>query len=221
MKTNILKFVITILLLLPGISFAANRDKGELNLNTDSDYNPSFNNRFSFMLGFNSSLTKSADLSNFAFSYAKHLDNFWVDSNIIMTKGLFQEMSANNPVATGATNDQLAAQKNTLTTIGLGIGRETRYAQLILPFDGIYEFMAADLTYNIYKEDFSGKSFNGPGLLAKYSVYKRFNDYFSAGAHFNYTLAVVQKAQEFDESSSARSLTLGFLTIGFEVSFFL
>ena len=135
---------------------------------------------------------------------------------------MFHKFSSNNPTATGATDDDLAEQENSLTTFGVGIGRETRYAQTLLPFDDIYELMAANITYNSYKEDFSGKSFSGPGLLAKFSVYKRFNDYFSAGAHFNYNLAVVKRSEEFDgETSSARSLTLGFLTVGFDLSFYL
>lgn len=199
--------------------FAAN---GELILNSDTTFNPSHTNRFSFMLGVNSSLTKSSDMSNFTFSYGKKLESFWADANVMMTKGLFSKFSANNQKATGATDDQLAEQKNSLTTIGLGIGRETRYAQTLLPFEDIYELMAANLTYNMYKEDFSGKSFSGPGILAKFSVYKKFNDYFSAGAHFNYNLAVVKRSQENDtETSSDRSLTLGFLTVGLDLSFYL
>ena len=193
----------------------------ELVLNTESTFNPSHDNRFSFMLGFNPSLSRAADLSNFAFSYGKQLESFWFDSNVLMTRGLFGEFSANNQPATGATDSQLLTQENTLTTIGVGIGRETRYAQTLLPFDDIYELMAANLTYNMYKEDFSGKSYAGPGLLAKFSVYKKFNEYFSAGAHFNYNLAVVEREKENNETTSARSLTLGFLTVGFDLSFYL
>lgn len=193
----------------------------ELVLNTESTYNPSHDNRFSFMLGFNPSLSRAADLSNFAFSYGKQFESYWLDTNFLMTKGLFGEFSANNQTATGASDFQLETQENSLTTIGVGIGRETRYAQTLLPFDDIYELMAANLTYNMYKEDFSGQSFKGPGLLAKFSVYKRFNDYFSAGTHFNYNLAVVERAKENNETTSARSLTIGFLTIGFDISFYL
>ncbi len=193
----------------------------ELVLNTESTFNPSHNNRFSFMLGFNPSLSRAADLSNFSFSYGKQFESYWLDTNVSMTKGLFKELSANNQTATGATDAQLETQENSLTTIGIGIGRETRYAQTLLPFEDIYELMAANLTYNMYKEDYSGKSFAGPGLLAKFSVYKRFNDYFSAGTHFNYNLAVVEREKENNESTSARSLTIGFLTIGFDISFYL
>lgn len=194
----------------------------ELILNTESTFNPTHENRFSFMAGVNPSLTKSGDMSNFTFSFGKKMDNYWLDTNFAMNKGLFKKFSANNASATGATDDQLEEQQNSLTTIGVGIGRETRYAQTLLPFNDIYELMAANLTYNSYKEDFSGKSFSGPGLLAKFSVYKRFNDYFSAGAHFNYNLAVVKRAQDNDtETNSQRSLTLGFLTMGIDLSFYL
>ncbi|MEA9357758.1 hypothetical protein SHI21_16120 [Bacteriovorax sp. PP10] len=200
----------------------ASANSAELILNSDSTFNPTHENRFSFMMGVNPSLTKSADMSNFTFSYGKKMENYWIDTNFAMNKGLFKKFSANNQTATGATDEQLEEQKNSLTTIGVGIGRETRYAQTLLPFNDIYELMAANITYNSYKEDFSGKSFSGPGLLAKFSVYKRFNDYFSAGAHFNYNLAVVKRAQENDtETNSQRSLTLGFLTMGIDLSFYL
>lgn len=194
----------------------------ELVINQDSTFNPTHENRFSFMLGINPSMTKAQDMTNFTFSYAKKMENYWLDSNLMMTKGKFSKFSANNQAATGATDLQLEEQENSLTTIGIGVGRETRYAQTLLPFNDIYELMAANLTYNMYKEDFSGKSFNGPGILAKFSVYKKFNDYFSAGAHFNYNLAVVKRSQEIDtETNSQRSLTLGFLTIGLDLSFYL
>lgn len=202
--------------------FATSVSAQTLVLNEESTFNPTHENRFSFMLGVNPSLTKSGDMSNFTFSYAKKMESFWLDSNIMITKGMFSKFSANNPTATGAIDADLEEQENSLTTIGVGVGRETRYAQTLLPFNDIYELMAANLTYNMYKEDFSGKSFSGPGILAKFSVYKKFNDYFSAGTHFNYNLAVVKRSKEIDtESNSQRSLTLGFLTIGFDLSFYL
>jgi hypothetical protein len=194
----------------------------ELVLKGESSFNPTHANRFSVMLGLNPSLTKSADVSNFTLSYARELENFWIDSNLVMTKGKFLKLSANNQSATGAFDTQIEDQENSLTTIGIGIGRETRYAQTLLPIDDLYEIMAANLTYNMYKEDFSAKTFNGPGILAKFSLYKRFNEYFSAGTHFNYNLAVVKRSQDFDtETSSQRSLTLGFLTVGIDLSFYL
>jgi hypothetical protein len=212
------KIILTFLLVVSSSVFA----REELVLNTESSYKPDHSNRFSFALGLNPSLTKSADVTNFTFSYAKQLESFWADSTISITSGKFLKLSANNTNATGATDNQLVDQKNSLMTIGAGVGRETRYAQTLIPIENLYEYMAADVTYNSYKEDLSGKTFTGPGLLAKFSLYKKVSDYFSGGFHFNYNLAVVKRSQDFDtETSSQRSLTLGFLTVGVDLSFYL
>jgi hypothetical protein len=195
----------------------------ELVLNTESTFNPSHLNRFSFLLGVNPSLSKAGDVTDFALSYGKKMTDFWFDSNLVITSGVFNKMAINNPSATNLTSDQLFGTKSTWTSIGIGLGRESRYAQTLLPFKDIYEMMAANLSYNIYKETTSNKSFTGPGMLAKFSLYKRFSDYFSAGTQFTYNLAVVKRAQESDtdNSSSSRSLTLSYVTVGFDLSFFL
>lgn len=212
------KSLVLIFLLLSFNSYAYE----QLVINKETEFESLHDNRFTLMLGVNPSLTKSSNITNFSFSYGKKFDDFWLDTNLLVTNGIFRELSANNPTATGATDLQLEDQKNSLMTIGIGVGRETRYAQTLLPFEDMYEYMAANLTYNSYKEDFSGESFTGPGLLAKFALYKRFNDYFSAGGHFNYNLAVVRRGElATGETSSARSLTLGFLTIGLDLSFYL
>lgn len=216
------KFNMTLILILALAGFSNVFAASELTLNSETTFEPTHTNRFTFMAGVNSSLTKSADMSNIVISYGKKLDDYWLDSNLLMTKGLASKFSANNPTATGATDDQLLEQKNTLTTLGIGIGRETRYAQTLLPFTDIYELMAANITYNSYKETFSGSTFSGPGILAKFEVYKKFNDYISAGAHFNYNISVVKRtAANEEETNSQRSLTLGFLTLGLNISIYL
>lgn len=179
-------------------------------------------NRLGFMLGVHPSLRSSMDTTNFALSYARKFENFWIDSNVLITNGLFRRLSANNAGATGAADFQLSEQKNSVTTFGLGIGRETQYAQTLIPLDDLYELTAANLTYNVYNEGLSNKTFTGPGLLAKFSLYKMFSEFYAAGVHFNYNLAVVKRTQDTNtETSSRRSLTLGYLTVGFDLSLFL
>jgi hypothetical protein len=191
-------------------------------LKSESTFNPTYQNRFSFLLGVNPSIQKARDVTNFTFSYGKKFEDYWLDTNFLITNGIFNKITTNNPTATGLTSDQLVDTKSSMTTIGVGIGRETRYAQTLLPFKDIYELMAANLTYNIYKENTSGKSFTGPGMIAKFSLYKRFSDYFSAGTQFTYNLAVVKRTQDPDtETSSIRSLTMSYLTLGFDLSFYL
>ncbi len=196
--------------------------KAEDVINDLNPFESTRQNKLGFMLGVYPSLRSSTDTTNFTFSYSRKLENFWIDSNVLITNGLFRRLSANNAGATGATDFQLSEQKNSVTTFGLGIGRETQYAQTLIPLDDLYELTAANLTYNVYNEDLSNKTFTGPGLLAKFSLYKMFSEFYAAGVHFNYNLAVVKRSQEANtETSSRRSLTLGYLTVGFDLSLFL
>jgi len=179
-------------------------------------------NRISLMYGMNPSFKKATELTNFALSYSEKKQEFWWDSNLLITNGLFNRVALNNASATGVSETQLAEQSNRLVSVGFGLGRETRYTQTLLPFENLFEMMSANLTYNFYNEGLSNKSFTGPGILAKVSVYKMLNEYFSVGTHLNYSLSVVKRAQEIEnETSSARSLTMSFVTFGFDLSLFL
>lgn len=217
------KTMLLLLLAILSTTLSPSQVQGEeLVINSEAAFIPSYHNRFSFMLGLNPNIQKAADVTNFTFSFAKKMEDYWLDTNLFYTSGLFSKLTTNNPSATTLSDEQLADTKSTHLSIGVGIGRETRYSQTLLPISEIYEVMAANLTYNIFKEPTSTKSFTGPGMMAKFSVYKKFSDYVSFGTQFTYNLAVVKRAQDFDtESSSASSLTLSYLTIGFDLSFYL
>ncbi len=194
----------------------------ELTLNSNSNFNPTFQNHFSLLFGVNPSIIHSSDVTHYSLSYIKKMDDFWLDTNLNFTNGLFSKMTTNNQLATGLTNNDLIESKSSMTTIGLGVGRESQYAKSLIPIQNLYELMAADLTYNLFKEPTSGKSFTGPGIMAKFSLYKKFSDYFSVGANFVYNLAVVKRsAVDETENSAGRSLTVSTLTTGFDISFYL
>jgi hypothetical protein len=192
----------------------------ELVIHEDSKFNPSYENRFSFVTGLNPSMTKATDIINFNFAYTKKMEDYWFDATFLITNGTINKLTTNNFEATGETDTNLYGKKSTMTTFGLGVARESRYSQTLLPFDGMYEVISADLTYNLYKGDVMTKSFYGPGMIAKFSLFKKLNDYVSMGPQLLYNLAVVKRAQELNtETSSSRSLTLSYVTIGFDVSF--
>ncbi|MFA6237649.1 MAG: hypothetical protein WC635_10015 [Bacteriovorax sp.] len=191
----------------------------ELIVRSETEFIPTHENRFTLMPGVNPSMQKAGDITNINLSYAKKMEDYWLDFTFGYTSGIFGKLTTNNATATTMTDDQLTDTKSNHTQLGIGVGRETRYSQTLLPFTDIYEMMTADLTYNLFKEPTGGKSFSGPGMLAKFSVYKKFSEYFSAGTQFTYNLAVVKRSQEDDtETSSARSLTISYLTIGFDLS---
>lgn len=220
MKNSIL--LLLFITLFGPIVLNAAQAREELVINSEDAFIPTHHNRFSFMLGINPSMQKASDVTNFTFSYAKKMDDYWLDTNLLYTSGLFDKLSTNNPAATTLSSDLLTDTKSTHISVGVGIGRETSYTQSLVPLADIYELMAANLTYNSFKEPTSSKSFTGPGMIAKFLVYKKFSNYFTAGTQFTYNLAVVKRGQDFEtESSSARSLTISYLTIGFDLSFYL
>lgn len=189
------------------------RDKAQFN----------YNNKFSLGYGINSSLLKASDLSAISASFArKSAHNFWYEVNFQNATGLFSKFSANNSMATGASDADLIDQKNSLMSLDLGIGLESSYTQEFLNLKNVFEYMSAGLGYYSYSEDYSGEKFTGPGIHAKFQVYKRMSEFFSAGLNFNYHLASVKrKAADDNESSSDRTLTLGFATIGIDFNIYL
>jgi hypothetical protein len=217
------KAIISFLIFCAYLSIHNLEAREEFVVYNEHPFTPTFTNRFTLGLGLNPNLQKSGDVSHFALNYESfQRDHLWLDINFIMTSGLFEKLTTNNSRATTLTEEDLSGTKSKHMGLGVGIAYESRYAQTLLPFNDIYELTAANLTYNLFQEPTSNKSFSGPGLLAKYSVFKKFSDYFSIGTQFTYNLSVVKRSQEFDtESSSARSLTLSYLTLGFDLSFYL
>lgn len=197
----------------------------EFVLHADPKFIPDFKNRFSALVGINPSMTKTNQLKNVHLAYGKNkAENEWWDFNFTYTRGNFDKFTTNNPSATGTTNADLNSVSDSSNQIALGAGLlyETNYSQSLLPFNGMYELISASVTYNIFKDTQAGKTFTGPGLLAKFSVLKKFSDYLSIGGNFIYNLAVVKRSQDaYGETSSTRSLTLSHLTIGIDLSLYL
>lgn len=208
-------------LVLFAIFFSLSLKAQNYRLKEETQFN--HNNKFSLSYGVNSSLLKASDLNSFALSFAKKgSERFWYEVNFQSATGLFSKFSANNMTATGASDDQLLEQTNKLMSLDLGIGLESTYTQELLALNNVFEYMSAGLGYYSYSEDYSGEKFTGPGIHAKFQVYKRMSDFFSAGLNFNYHLASVKrKAIDDSESNSDRTLTLGFATIGVDFNIYL
>lgn len=219
-------FLLTILFHSPlGLSqgFKNRTSIEDFNLQQQNPFVNTDKTRIGIFGGVHPNLTSNDRLLMLGISYARRYSSFWLDTTVAHTYGAFRRFSSNNPSATGAASlDELASEKNTNLTFGLGLGYESQYTSDFFSIPHFYEFIAADLTYNIYKEKFSGKTFTGPGLIAKFSSYKKFGNAASIGMHLNYALAMVKRSQDNDsEDSSERSLTLGTFVLGLDMSFYL
>lgn len=193
----------------------------EFELKSESSYNPEFNNRYTFILGLNPSLARSQDVKSFQFAYGRKIDEtFWVDGFFQSTNASFRDIGENNASATGVSDVDINEASEKLTLFGVGVQYKSRYSAILLPFD-LYETSTASLVYATMSEDAGGKSFSGPGLKAKFSIMKPLGNYTHIGLNMDYNLLTLKRAQDGTETSSARSLTASWLTLGFDISFFL
>ncbi len=194
----------------------------EFKINYDNEFTPTYNNRFSFMLGANPNFARPTDILNFAFAYANKFNNYWLDAHVSITNGIFRKLTTNNPTATGTSGQTMEDKRNNLTTIGLGFSKESKLSQDFFSSNSTYEITTASLTYNIFKEQTQSKSFTGPGILTKFSLFKKTSESSSIGGLLAYHLAVVKRSKDYStEPSSSSSLTLSHLTIGLDFSLFL
>lgn len=193
-----------------------------LELKSDSEFNPSHTSKFSFLYGVNPNLYKLTDISDFTFSYSILQKDYWFDTNLSVTRGLFKKISTNSYSATGVLDNDINDSSSNLITFGAGVARKSTYIRELLSWDKWYEMSAANLTYNMFKESVSSKNFTGFGILTKFGLYYKSSEYFSYGTQFLYRLAVVKRSADFNtETSSPRSLILSHLSLGIDLSFFL
>jgi hypothetical protein len=195
----------------------------EFEVNGEERYVSNYDNRFGFDLGINPSLLHAQDVKKFQFSFAKKIEDQWLDLNVTYSSGALAKMGENNFTATNL-DDTAFHQLNSTNYLafGAGITLETEYAKNILPFKNIFETSTAAFTYNILKDNNLNSTFIGPGMMAKFALLNKFSNAISLGANFVYNLAVVKRSQNNDlETSSMRTLTLSHFTIGVDFNFYL
>lgn len=195
----------------------------EFELRSESAYKIEHNNRYTGIFGLNPSMTKSNQIMNAHFAYAKNTEeNRWWELNFTYTQAYANKITTNNSAATGMNSQTFGGTDySNQLAFGAGISYESKYFQNLLPIDDIYEISSASGTLDIFKNTSAGKSFIGPGMLARFSILKRFNNYIAFGTNFVYNLAVVKRSQDANENSSSRSLTLSHLTLGLDFTFYL
>lgn len=185
-----------------------------------SEFSPSFTNRFSVQADINPNLRQLTSISNFNFDYAAKHSVYWLDFNFQISSGTFDKMTINNQSATLLTNAGLFNERATHTSLGVGAMLISHYARSLFSMNDLYETTSAYLTYNMFKTPSVANTFTEPGMMAKYSLCKKYSDFFSVGANLNYVLSSVKRAElVMTETSSSKSLTLSYVTMGIDFIF--
>lgn len=177
--------------------------------------------RMSFLFHINADLKDMFEVTSFEFIYAKKMKNYWWESSFSMASGNFDEITENNEVALGATDEDLLAGTGKTMTFATGIAHRSTLIQEFIDAGDYFETVSAMASYNIFSESVVGDGFSGFGMKADLGVHKRITPSYHFGLRMSYFLASVQRsAKDKTERTASRSLMLHWITIGADLSFY-
>lgn len=138
---------------------------------------------------------------------------------------LFRHSTAFDAVAESQSDEapgRPGNQKETLMGVGLGLSYRFKLLLGFWPTENVFENVDVFVNYLSFSETFVDKTYQGVGLGASYGLIKRSKTNFYYGPKLSYNLAPVkrEKLDDAETSRRARELTLGWMTLAFEVGFF-
>lgn len=202
----------------------------DLNKNTGikdkSHYTGKDNYKFSGHYFGNIEVNKFTNISTFEMNYSVKISNFWVESFIGRTSSTFKTISENKTKNNNALSTSEARyirpddSKETLLSLGLGIGYRFKFIYRFLETTDIFETVSAFATRHILDESYRGTNYNGYGFRADYGIHKRATTSFFYGVKGSYNIGAVKRRLEDGESRSEGTLSLSWLALGIEAGYY-
>lgn len=178
--------------------------------------------RLSLLYFMNSDLRQLTGISTFELIYAKKSGNYWLEFIASNSNLHYDSITSfvSGPIPDAVETDLVFLVEN-LVTLGVGLSYRTTLIQNFIQSGEYFETVSAYLTANHLSEIYSSESYTGLGLKADFGIHKRVSQFFHFGGKMSYNLVAVKRAaigSETDES--LRSLTLHWLSIGFDLSYY-
>ncbi len=186
------------------------------------DYNTSSDsNRYSLLLHTNADLMDAAGILGFEFIYGRKFSMGWWEIGATRTQANFKEITDVNTSVLNANVTDLEESTSTLLTIGTGFSYRSNLIQNLFNWNDLYETTSAHFQYVSMSEEVTGESLSGAGLKADFGVHKRSSRSFHYGVKMSYNIANVKRAATDEtETSSARSLTLNWISLAFDLTYY-
>ncbi len=157
---------------------------------------------------------------------SERYNRLWYGLQYFQLKSVFGAITQNQTSAIGDNaNDESQYQrpndaKNSLMGAGLGVGYRFKLLMDFMPTEDVFESIDVFLNYLTMNETFIERKYQGYGLTTNYGIHKRSGSKFFYGGKLGYNLATVTREAIGTESKSNRSLSLGWLSVGFEMGIF-
>lgn len=184
-------------------------------------------NRFSIAGMINGNYEQVADVFGGEVSYMRRSTRYnqvWWGAQFFQHRAYFDAITQNHTSGSNP-NGEAAYQrpggvKDTVMAFGVGAGYRFKLLLDFYPTEDVFETVDVFVNGLQLDETYIKKKYRGYGLTANYGLHKRTSTSFFYGGKLSYNIASVAREQIGTESKRERSLTLGWLTLGFEVGFF-
>lgn len=147
----------------------------------------------------------------------------WWGGQFFRHQTQFAAITQNHTSSTGTGDGAFQRPNNAKATVqGVGLGGSYRFKLLLefYPTEDVFESVDVFANYLSMDESDTSKTYRGWGLSTNYGIHKRTDTSFFYGGKFSYNLASVTREKLGDENRRERTLTLGWLSMAFEMGFF-
>lgn len=198
-----------------------------LGIKDQRQYTGKDRNRFSVAGHVSGNYEQLTDLLGAEIQYMRRSEYFtqiWYGAQFFQHKSVFDAITQ-NPTASTAPNSEGSFQrpgdaKNTIMGLGLGVGYRFKLLLDFYPTEDVFESVEVFFNGLQLDESYIDQKYSGYGLTTSYGIHKRSSTSFFYGGKFSYNVASVTRKALGNESKSDRSLSLGWLSLAFEMGFF-
>lgn len=199
-----------------------------LGIKDQRQYTGADKNRLAFSGHVSGAYEHLVDILGFEAQYyrrSSRFDQIWWGAQLFRVDAKFDAVTQNHTGSSAnadADPNLLRNGDSKSAVLGFGPGVSYRF-KLLLDFwkaEDWFENIDVFANYIIFQDKDIGKDYNGYGLTTSYGLHRRSNTNVYYGGKFSYNIASVTREAIGDEGVTNRSLTLGWLTLGFEIGFF-
>lgn len=185
-------------------------------------------NKFSIAGHFSGDYEHWNDILGGEVSYMRRSTRYnqvWWGAQFFQHATYFDAITQNRKTSSSNVNAESNYQrpndtKNTVMAAGLGAGYRFKLLLDFFPTEDTFESVDVFVNGVELNEKYIKQKYRGFGLTTNYGIHKRSSTSFFYGGKLSYNIASVTRKAIGNESKSDRSLTLGWLTFGFEMGFF-
>lgn len=198
----------------------------DLGIKDQRRYTGQDRNRFSVAGHISADYEHFNDILGIDFSYMRRSTSYrqaWYGFQFYRNRTFFDNITQNR-ASTGANSEGSLQRpnnvENSVMAAGLGMGYRFKLLLDFFEAEDVFESVDVFANYVTLDEEFVGQTYNGWGLTTNYGIHKRSSSNYFYGGKLSYNLAVVTRDAIADESKDDRSLSLGWLSLAFEIGFF-